>query len=527
MSQSEMQKQQQLIASLLNPACYPHPAKKIQLIETHISWVLLAGRFAYKIKKALNLGFLNTLSQAARKHDCNEELRLNHRLAPRLYLEVIAIGGSYEKPKLCTQPAIEYAVKMHRFNARNTFDQLMQCGKINTKHMNLLAHTLFDFHASLPSASNQNQDYSDTLLTSLQQNFLQLATLSSESDALDELYKKTLRLHEHLAQSLSLRHAQGFIRECHGDLHLGNIALIRNTPTPFDGIDFNTSLRWVDVIDEVSFLFMDVLHKQQPALAYHFLNAYLELSGDYAGVKLLDFYCAHRALVRAKVASIRSSQLTISPPNQKKLADSTQAYLKLAESFFAPRKPLLIITHGLPGSGKTYFSQAALEHLGAIRIRSDVERKRFFGLSALAQSQTLSTENIYSTETTLRTYAYLLKTTRELLTAGHSVIVDAAFLKRDERVLFKLLAEELQIPFAIVSLQSGHNTLCSRIAKRQSLDRDASEANVEVLKTLAAVQEPISLAEGSYTLIYHNEHEFTINQSTWSALTKILTNANV
>ncbi|MDP2806378.1 MAG: AAA family ATPase [Gallionellaceae bacterium] len=520
MSQDGLQKQQQLVSALLSPSCYPHPTKKIQVIETHISWVLLAGRFAYKIKKALDLGFLNTLSLDARLTDCQEELRLNRRLAPQLYLEVVAIGGDHAEPKLGVQPAIEFAVKMRRFAAKNTFDRLVSRNKINTSQMNVLAHTLADFHASLPAAIGSSEHFSQTVLTSLQQSFSQLSTLTTHHPALDLLREKSLQHIDYIEKLLFFRHSKGFVRECHGDLHLGNIALIRNKPTPFDGIDFNPALRWIDVMDEVAFLFMDLLHQQQSALAYHFLNTYLELSGDYAGVALLNFYSSYRALVRAKVASIHASQFSNPATKRKKLLNNAQRYLLLAQQLTALRNPALIITHGLPGSGKSMFAQVALEQLGAIRIRSDVERKRLFGLSALANSQICN--NIYSAEATARTYSFLLKTARELLTAGQTVIVDAAFLKLGERQMFNDLANTMQLPFAIVSLQSDEAILCSRILKRQALGNDASEAGIDVMKKLAAIKEPISQSEIDFTLVYVNTHDGIIEPSVWAALEHIL-----
>ncbi len=522
MSQDKLQKQKQLIAALLDPSRYPHPAKKIQLIETHISWVLLAGHYAYKIKKALDLEFLNTLSLDSRYACCQEELRLNSRLAPQLYLDVVAIGGDYTEPKFCAQPAIEYAVKMLRFSAKNTFDKLVSRNQINTSHLNVLAHILSSFHASLPATSGSSQHFAQTALSSLRQTISQLATLDTHHHALGLPHAESIQHIDFIKKELSNRHAKGFVRECHGDLHLGNIALIRNQPTPFDGIDFNPVLRWIDVIDEVSFLFMDLLHQHQPALAYHFLNSYLELSGDYAGVALLNFYASYRALVRAKVETIRANQLSISSIKRKKNLNNAKQYLMLAQQFLEQHTPALIITHGLPGSGKSMFAQAALERLGAIRIRSDVERKRLFGLSAKANSSTNLQKNIYSAEATHRTYLHLLEIARDLLTAGHTVIVDAAFLNRDEREMFIKLAKNLRLPFAIVSLQSNETVLRSRIVKRQILANDASEASIDVLQKLAAIQQPITPREIKFTLVYDNELDGVIEPTVWIALNRIL-----
>lgn len=533
MPQAELSKQQQLIAVLLDPAIYPHQAKTVRLIETHISWVLLAGRYAYKIKKALDLGFLDATTLESRHHYCAEELRLNRRLAPQLYLGVVAIGGSHTHPEWDAQPAIEYAVKMRRFASTKTLDHLIDKGQVEADHMDALATTLAQFHAGLPAATTDTSDIN----SALKQNFSQLAELLANSTwgavgrdlsrrcpvginpdlQLSSLIMLSKLAFEACQQRLKERHAHGFVRECHGDLHLGNIALIGNKPTPFDGIDFNSALRWIDVMDEVAFLFMDLLHHRQPEFAYRFLNAYLELTGDYAGVELLNLYCAYRATVRAKVNAIRANQTGMAKRHNQEAMTTCRSYLTLASACLAPRRPRLLITHGLPGSGKSTFAQAALERMGAIRLRSDVERKRLFGLSAQEKSRT--DQDIYSADATLRTYAHLLATARVLLCAGHTVIVDAAFLKQNEREMFSNLAEEMHATFAIASMQADAAILRTRILKRQALSNDASEANLDVLTKLQAVQEPLTPQEMRYTVVFADG---TDSESAWNALEQLL-----
>ncbi len=513
MSEARLQNQQQLIASLLSPALYPHPVKRVQLIETHISWVLLAGRYAYKIKKALDLGFLDATTLESRRHYSAEEIRLNRRLAPQLYLGVELIGGSHTHPILNNQPAIEYAVKMRRFAPAKTFDHLIVRGKIEARHMDALATLLARFHTGLPAAQTDTHN-ADIQLASAQ-NFAQLAGLlpeAGDAEKLTALQQASEQACRACAQRLQQRRAQGWVRECHGDLHLGNIALIADQPVPFDGIDFNPALRHIDVLDEVAFLFMDLLHHQRANLAWRLLNAYLEQTGDYAGLDLLHFYCAYRATVRAKVNAIRANQTGIAQRSKQKTLTDCRNYLALAATYLSARPPGLIITHGLPGSGKTTFAQAALERMGAIRLRSDVERKRLFGLSALDDSH----GDIYSADATQRTYAHLLHTARTLLAAGYTVIVDAAFLKRNERETFRTLAADTGASFAIVSMQADAATLHERILKRQ---HDASEANLAVLEKLQAVQEPLSQQEMNYTVVFGTE----INSApAWRALKKLV-----
>lgn len=512
---TSLQKQQQLITRLLDPKYFPHPVKKVQLIETHISWVLLAGHFAYKIKKALDLEFLNTTRLAARKKFCNEEIRLNRRLAPQLYLDVVPIGGSSSKPILHAEPAFEYAVRMRRFPIQNTLDHLADQHKISISHIEKLASLLAQFHQDLPQEKRaSNNAFVATTHQALQQSVQQLSLLmatNKESDHLLELQRTLEVAFSALFPMIARRYEQGFVRECHGDLHLGNLALIRGELTPFDGIDFSPALRHIDVIDEIAFLFMDLLFHQQAALAYRLLNTYLEETGDYTGLALLDFYTANRALVRAKIVAIRTAQSH--SPFQAECND----YLKLGISQLQQREPTLIIMHGLPGAGKSYFAAQAADHLQAIRIRSDIERKRLFGLTAHESSKALKID-IYTPEATQLTYERLHQLTREILNTGYSVIVDAAFLKKAERDKFKQLAKELNKRFLIISVEATEGRLRSRINQRIANKADASEADSAVLDQLKQVQEPISKSEMSYTYRYQNNDNHQLSESTWISL---------
>lgn len=517
MTQAGLSEQQRLIVALRDPAVYPHATKSVRIIETHISWIVLAGRYAYKIKKALDLGFLDTRTLASRHHDCTEELRLNRRLAPKLYLDVVPVGGSATHPQLGMEPAIEYAVRMRRFASGKTLDRLVTRGKVDAEYMDTLACTLARFHSELaPLNKDHNNDYAANVQQALTQNYTQLAGLLHDTNAvtsLNDLQQTSAQILRALYPRITLRQQQGRVRECHGDLHLGNIALIGTTPTPFDAIDFNSALRRIDVMDEVAFLFMDLLHHDLAQLAYRFLNAYLEISGDYAGVEVLRFYTAYRATVRAKVNAIRAQQIALTPVQQRRAMMACHAYLATARTSLAAQSPALLITHGLPGSGKSSFAQFVVQRIGAIRLRSDVERKRLFGLTALADSRA-GKHDIYSAAATHATYTRLLDDARTVLRAGFTVIVDAAFLKHDERVNFQRLAQEMHIPFIIVSLCADDATLRDRIMQRQKQGNDASEADLAVLEKLRGVQEELSTQEQSYALTLNGAQD----ETAWHAL---------
>ena len=497
----ELLRQRQLVGALLG--CFPHRSR---VEETHISWVLLSGNDAYKIKKSLDLGFLDFSTLEKRRFYCAEELRLNRRLAPDLYLDVVTIGGSPEQPVLGGEPAIEYAVHMRRFPRAAMMDRLLEDGQITTAHIDKLAATIARFHAALPPAAADSPfGLPAAIQGAVMENFAQLAPSLAAPGDLTMLEKVRLASALEFAACEPLfrrRKADGCVRECHGDLHLGNIVLLDDTPVPFDGIEFSATLRWIDVISEIAFTVMDLLQRGQPQFAWRFLNAYMEGSGDYAGAGVLRFYLAYRAMVRAKVAAIRANQED--PAQAQHELKTCRGYLELAHDCLTRRRPALIITHGLPGCGKSTFAQIALERLGAIRIRSDVERKRLFGLDALADSRSQTGGGIYGDEATRRTYARLHELARGLLAAGFPAIVDAAFLRHVERENFRALAKEMNASFVIASVQADAAVLKERVAQRRSRADDASEADAAVLRTLQAAQEPLGDDEQTFAVTFVN-----------------------
>ncbi len=451
---------------------------RAKIIETHISWVLLAGRHAYKIKKAVRLGFLDFSSLASRLFYCREEIRLNRRLAKSIYLDVVPIGGTPDAPVIGFYPAIEYAVRMKRFPIEYTLDRLVKKGGLLPHHLDLLAESIASFHQGLPPA-DPDSGYGKDIIGPIKRSLDEIMRFSATD--LSSILQAVSAKHAELENFFSARLNEGHVRECHGDLHLGNIVLCRGQPIPFDCIEFDPALRWIDVINEIAFTVMDLIYHERRDLAFRFLNAYLERTGDYPGLKALPFYIAARAIVRAMVEAIRSGR-----------TPSCESHLALAWKWLNPARPFLIITHGLPGSGKTTFSQAALEKYGAIRIRSDVERKRMAGLSPLQESGSGIDSGLYAPGISKAVYARLLFLAQALLDAGFPVIVDAAFLEKEARDPFCDLARQLEIPFAVASMQAEESALVERIRTRR---RDASEADLAVLKAKEAAFEPLHVDE--------------------------------
>jgi aminoglycoside phosphotransferase family enzyme/predicted kinase len=521
---ADLLRQQRLVNAL---RAHEYFLRHPRIEETHISWVLLTGHDAYKIKKSVDLGFLDFSTLEKRRFFCNEELRLNHRLAPRLYLGVVAIGGSPENPLLDSEPAIEYAVRMRRFAQSCMMSRMLSRGGVTLEHIDKLADVVARFHTALPPAAADSPFCAtDEIQTAAMQNYGQLTQLLSEPEdmAMLEMVRHTSELE--FTSCIPLfrkRAAAGCVRECHGDLHLGNIVLLDDTPTPFDGIEFSAALRWIDVISEISFPVMDLLRRGQPQLAWRLLNAYLEITGDYSGVGVLRFYLAYRAMVRAKITAIRAAQRGVLVVNKE--FKSFRSYLNLAHSCLTHRRPALIVTHGLPGCGKSTFAQIALERLGAIRIRSDVERKRIFGLEPLADSKARAGADIYNEDATRRTYARLNELAQVLISAGFPVIVDAAFVLHSERESFRALAQKMSVPFIIASLQTDVAVMEERLKQRSSLGNDASEADILVLRKLQLAQAPLLDEELADTVTFSNNNDVAALRSDgkgWKSLDALL-----
>ncbi len=450
------------------------------LIETHISWVLLADGRAYKIKKPLRLPFVDYSTLERRRHCCEEELRLNRRLAPALYLGVVAIGGSPQAPVIGGDgPAIEYAVHMRRFDEGALLSERLRAGRLGEADIDACAALLARFHRQAPVARADSGLGSAVHRAARARVALDgVAPLASadEADLLSRwLAVQTRRLVPHWTERLR----SGHVRECHGDLHLANLIVVDGSVQAFDGIEFDPALRWIDVIDDIAFPVMDLQAQGRGDLAFRLLNAWLDATGEHAGLPGLRHALVYRALVRAHVARLCGRH------------EAVRRYLDAALHWVRHAPPWLALMHGLPGSGKSFASQQLLQAHGAIRLRSDVERKRLFGLEATDDSRA-SGQDIYRGDATRRTYDTLFALARTALRAGWPVVLDAAFLRRSEREAAAALARERHVPWRIVHCEAAPAVLRERLRTRRG---DASEADEDTLTVLQAAEEPLTAQE--------------------------------
>ncbi len=471
----------------------PGGERGVELIETHISWVLIAGDRAWKLKKAIAPGFLDFTSLARRRHFCEEELRLNRRLAPALYLDVVPVTGSAAAPRLGGEGrVIDWAVAMRAFDRNGQWDRLAARGALGPRHVDALAERIARLHTESPGARVDSGFGSPESVRSTMQDTLRALRDAAGDDeaahAVEHLTRWEAATYPVLEPVFAQRAAEGHVRECHGDLHLENVAEVDGQTIAFDGIEFNPALRWVDTTSEVAFMAMDLAAHRLPALAHRFTNACHERSGDYDGLRTWRWYCVYRALVRARVAAMRGD------------ADAQAGYLAVALQGAQPPHPALIATHGFSGSGKSTLASALVESLGAIRLRADIERRRVAGLDAFSHRASRPDASLYSAAMNAATYDRLFDLAVPALEGGLPVVLDATFLARPQRERARAFADSHGVPFVLLDLPADRAVLRERIDRRTAIGDDPSEADLHVLERQFSGADPIGDDEADAVL---------------------------
>lgn len=463
--------------AFLQKDCYSYPVDNVDYVSTHISHIYLTGDYVYKIKKSVSFNFLDFSTLALRKHFCEEEIRLNQRLAPELYLRVVPISWWNNQVMIdCTDgEVIEYAVLMRQFDRSQELDSLLNQGELSDRHIEELAVTVARFHEQAAQVDkNSAFGNEQNVIQPMRNNFIELYS-QPHSDAveitLESLEKWTKASWEHNKQFALERKNAGYIRECHGDLHLGNIAVIDEKVTPFDGIEFNPELYNIDVMSDLAFPVMNLEDYDQPQLANQLLNEYLSQTGDYQGLRLLNLYKVYRALVRAKVNALQASQQQ-EWEQREQLSHRAEHYIQLADRYTKERPAVMFLTHGLSGSGKTWQSRRIAPQINAIHIRSDVERKRLYAATE---------SDLYSDGLTAQTYQHLQALSTTIIQSGYSVIVDATFLDSEQRDWFYELAKQIETRCMVLHFETPVEQLRDNTRRREQQGSDASDADLTVL----------------------------------------------
>jgi len=480
-------------------------SNEYELVETHISWLLLGDEFVYKIKKPVDLGFLDFSDLGKRRHYCEEEVRLNRPHCPGIYVDVVPIARSRGLPVIGGKGVpIEYAVRMRRFDASQRLDCLLETGKLDVGDMSELAEVVARRHETADRIDVSERQRTVERVGEFALDNFEPLTGSVDGVLMERLRRWTGAELARLDGTLWERFDRGRYRECHGDLHLGNIVRLAGGIATFDCLEFDAALRNTDVMADVAFVVMDLASRNRTDLASHFLNRYLEVTGDYEGMKVFNLYFTYRCLVRAKVAVIRGSERGNA---QDRLTDIDEAnrYCRLAGRQVASRRPLCVAMHGFSGSGKTWVSSRLMDGLPAIRVRSDIERKRLFGLDAAAVSGSGLGSGLYSSEATASVYARLGELASMLLESGHSVIVDAAFLDRSKRGALRQAVQRSGASCCYVDVRAPEALLRRRLAERAAAGHDASEADEGVLNHQLAHAEAFATEEKPAVITINSE----------------------
>jgi uncharacterized protein len=497
----------QLITQMQQSSFYPHAvAKNIKLIQTHASYVFLTGEYAYKVKKKVNYGFLDYSTLAKRKYFIEAELQLNKKIAPEIYLEVMAIGDRDGKLILGSlDNIVEYALKMRAFPQENLFSNLLKEGKLEGDRFAELGKIVANFH--------QNADTNEYIHSFGTVN--KISAAFSENYQQSEKYIGTVQTKEQFTKTKTYtdsfftekkelfinRVKQNKIKECHGDLHLKNICLWHDKIQLFDRIEFNESFRFVDTMYDVAFTVMDLDTRGKPEFANAFLNSYLEHTGDWTGLLVLPLYLSRQAYVRAKVNSFLLDD-QVAETDRHKAKEAAANYYRQAYQYTQSKTGNLILMSGLSGSGKSTVAREIARNAAAIQIRSDAVRKNLAGIS-LDES---GTDDIYTAAMTQKTYDRLLELGLILVKAGYTVILDAKYDRLNLRQAVITQAKDYHIPLKIIYCTAPESILCDRLNQRQN---DISDATADLITTQQAKAEAFTTAERAYLI------EIDTSQTNW------------
>ncbi len=493
----------ELLAALSQPAAYPFAVDAVAVHQTHISMVFLAGDVAYKIKKPVQLGFLDFSTLERRKHFCEEEVRLNRRLAPQVYLGVVPVTRRHDGLHFeGAGPAVEWAVKMRRLPAEATLENRLADDGEKPFPLDALAQKLARFHAGAAAgAAIAAFGRFDVVAKNIRENFEQTASHVGVTvnpavyERVRQLAEATL-VDQH--ELIEARATRGVPRDTHGDLHLDHVYWFPDRPAPddwviIDCIEFNERFRYADPMSDVAFLAMDLAFHGRRDLAKAFVEAYVSAGGDAEGRALLPMYTSYRAVVRAKVEGMELAETEI-PDDERTLAcRRAQAHwlVALGELEKPERRPALVLGAGLPGTGKSTLAAALAQSAHFDVLRSDVIRKELAGRAPTESGRTAFGTGIYDAAWTERTYHEIERRATALLVQGGRVLVDASFRSDSRRRCFFELAQRLGVPVLLLECRADPAVVRQRLKERRG---DASDADWAIHQLAAGEWEAPSLA---------------------------------
>jgi aminoglycoside phosphotransferase family enzyme/predicted kinase len=486
-----------LVESLQNPQIYPEKPPGIEMVQTHISAIFFAGEHVYKVKKPVDFGFLDFTTLEKRKYFCQQEVDLNRRLAKEVYLDVVEIRYHQGHLIIGDGPGevIEYAVKMKRLPQHCMMDQWLARGAINPEVVEKIAAKLAHFHAQAATSPEISKFGNiQTIRGNLEENFSQTEKYVGPV-LIPDLYREIIGANQRFLENhlplFQKRIADGKIRDCHGDLHLEHICLGKEILI-FDCIEFNRRFRYSDVAADIAFLLMDLDYHRHPLLSSDLAAHYLRISRDWPLYLLLDFYKSYRAYVRAKVTSFRLEDPNVSAQEKAFSLGEARRYYRLSHAYAARmNRPMLAITAGLIGTGKSTMAKSLAESLGWEWLRVDVLRKQRAQISPLEHRFEKFRRGIYSPDFSRKTYQALFDRARSFLDGGKSVILDGSFKKRKDRTAARDLAQETQADFLLIECSSSDEEIHKRLVRRAREKNEPSDGRAELLAEQKRDYDPV------------------------------------
>jgi uncharacterized protein len=484
----------QLIEGLSQLGAYPDRVERVEVRHTHISVVFLAGEYVYKLKKPVNFGFLDFSTLDKRRHYCEEEVRLNRRLAPTVYLGVVPVTRRGDGLRLEGDgEVVEWAVKMRRLPEDATLQQRLRRDEIGVEQVEALARRIAAFHAAARSDGHvASFGRFEVVARNARENFEQSADqvgVAISRAVFERLQVRTGAVLEQLHPLIDGRAARGVPRDTHGDLHLDHVYFFPDQPPPddlviIDCIEFNERFRFADPVADMAFVDMDLEYHGRRDLARVFREAYFGAGGDDEGRALLPFYKAYRAAVRGKVEGMELAEREVPEAERARALAKARAHwlLALGELDEPGRRPCLVLVGGLPGTGKSTLARNLAERAGFTVIRSDVVRKTLVAIEQFAGDRAIFDKEMYSPEWTERTYAECRRRCERLLFEGQRVIVDASFRQEQHRRAFLDTALSSAVPAVFLLCRAEADIVRQRLAQRRG---DASDADWAVHVELA------------------------------------------
>lgn len=480
----------EILHALRQPSCYPHHPDHVELVQTHISAVFLAGEEVYKLKKPVRFSFLDYSTLALRQQYCHEEVRLNHRLAPTVYLGVVPllrVGSDYhlrEVVNMRDATVVEYLVRMRRLPPERTLAVLIASGQVTKMGLHALAKRLAHFHNTAATTDAARYGAPDTVWRAVADNFQDTASFVGNTISkkhyihIRDFSQSFFREHQPLMRQ---RIAQDRIREGHGDLRCDHVYFLDQGISIIDCIEFSPRLRTCDVASELAFLVMDLELRGAPDLAAELLHAYVAQADDPDLLRLLPFYQCYRAYVRGKVESLKSQEPEVEAEERARARHQAQRSFRLAARYArGTPAPTLIVVCGRVGTGKSTVAQRLSEQTGFVTLNSDVIRKRLAGLLPTVHVDVTYGSGMYSQEFSQRTYTALFKQTEEELRAGRGVIVDATCKRLEDRQTLLALAQRRQVPVLFLECQTSLAEIERRLRERTRRGDSVSDATWEL-----------------------------------------------